>query len=189
MTAIGNAPATYGRRPSIRATRWFTPISNIEKLDPPDEIAHSTIRFHPDCPFGEERHPAMVCLVRGIVSNKPQAIHRTALSPDGIAIKRSGKTFRMCLAPVSGGAIKIDPDENVTMGLCIGEGSRRALPGGKWGCGRFGAPKARQALRIFQFSPASLVSTFSERTTRTWQGQKRARIAPPAGGPPGTQSS
>jgi putative DNA primase/helicase len=75
----------------------------------------------------------MVCLVRGVVSNKPQAIHRTALSPDGTAIKRSGKTFRMSLAPVSGGAIKLDPDEDVTQGLCIGEGIETCLAGRQMG--------------------------------------------------------
>lgn len=71
----------------------------------------------------------MVCLVRRIAANEPQAIHRTALSPDGIEIRRNGKTFRMSLGPVSGGAVKIDPDEAVTMGLCIGEGVETCLAG------------------------------------------------------------
>jgi putative DNA primase/helicase len=70
-------------------------------LDLPDEVAGEAIRFHPACPMGEEHHPAMVCLVRSIATNEPQAIHRTALSSDGIEIKRSGKTFRMSLGPVS----------------------------------------------------------------------------------------
>jgi putative DNA primase/helicase len=99
----------------------------------PDEAAIQTIRFHPNCPFVEERHPAMVCLVRGIVSNKPQAIHRTALTPEGRAIKRNGKTFRMSLGPVRGGAVKIDPDEDVTQGLCIGEGVETCLAGRQMG--------------------------------------------------------
>jgi hypothetical protein len=62
-------------------------------LDLPDEAAGEAIRFHPHCPFGEARHPAMVCLVRNIITNEPQAIHRTALTPDGTAIKHDGKTF------------------------------------------------------------------------------------------------
>ena len=58
-------------------------------LDLPGKVANEAIRFHPDCPFGTgERFPAMVCLVRNIVTNEPQAIHRTALAPDGTAIKR-----------------------------------------------------------------------------------------------------
>jgi putative DNA primase/helicase len=35
----------------------------------------------------------------------------------------------LSLGPVSGGAIKIDPDEDVTMGLCIGEGVETCLAG------------------------------------------------------------
>ena len=54
-----------------------------------------SIRFHAACPFNSERFPAMVCLVRNIVTNEPQGIHRTALAPDGTAVKRNGKTFRM----------------------------------------------------------------------------------------------
>jgi hypothetical protein len=98
----------------------------LRRLELPDEAAFKAVRFHPNCPFGEERHPAMVCLVRD-VTNEPMAIHRTALEPDGRAVKRNGKTFRMTLAPVKGGAIKIDLDENVTEGLVIGEGVETCL--------------------------------------------------------------
>jgi hypothetical protein len=45
-------------------------------LDLPPWAADEAIRFHPDCPFGSERFPAMVCLVRNILSNEPQAVHR-----------------------------------------------------------------------------------------------------------------
>jgi hypothetical protein len=102
-------------------------------LDLPDEAAFEAIRFHPDCPFMDERFPAMVCLVRNIVSNEPQAIHRTALAANGTAIKRNGKTFRMSLGAIAGGAIKIDPDEDVTQGVCIGEGFETCLAGRKMG--------------------------------------------------------
>ncbi|MCI0598594.1 MAG: toprim domain-containing protein [Beijerinckiaceae bacterium] len=97
------------------------------------EAAGEAIRFHPDCPFGFERFPAMVCLVRNILTNEPQGIHRTALAADGTAIKRDGKTFRLSLGPVAGGAIKLDPDEDVTQGLCIGEGVETCLAGRQMG--------------------------------------------------------
>ena len=42
------------------------------RLKLPDEAAVEAIRFHADCPFERERFPAMVCLVRNIISNKPQ---------------------------------------------------------------------------------------------------------------------
>jgi hypothetical protein len=56
-------------------------------------------------------------------------IHRTALTAGGPAVKRGGKTFRLSLGSTSGGAIKIDPDEDVTQGICIGEGLEMCLSG------------------------------------------------------------
>jgi putative DNA primase/helicase len=100
---------------------------NSRELELPDEVAGLVIRFHPSCPFGQERHPAMVCLVSNIVTDEPQAIHRTAMNPDGTAVKRDGKTYRLSLGPIAGGAIKLDADENVTQGLAIGEGVETCL--------------------------------------------------------------
>jgi putative DNA primase/helicase len=103
------------------------------RLELPDEPAFEAIRFHPACLFGSERFPAMVCLVRNIIANESQAVHRTALMPDGTAAKRNDKTFRMSLGPIAGGAIKLDPDEDVTQGLCIGEGVETCLAGRQMG--------------------------------------------------------
>jgi hypothetical protein len=75
------------------------------------------LRFHPACPFGSTKTPAMVALVRNIESNQPQAIHRTALD----------RTGKMSLGPISGGAIKLTPDEDVTIALGIAEGIETAL--------------------------------------------------------------
>ena len=103
-------------------------------LDLPDEAANEAIRFHPDCYFGpDERFPAMICLVRNIVTNEPQGVHRTALAPDWTAIKRNGRTFRKSLGAIGGGAIKIDPDEDIEQGLCIGEGVETCLAGRQMG--------------------------------------------------------
>ncbi|HEV7909743.1 MAG TPA: toprim domain-containing protein [Methylocella sp.] len=77
--------------------------------------------------------PAMVCLVRNIRTDEPQAIHRTALSPDGTAVKRNSKTFRMTLDPIADGAVKLDLDEDVTQGVCIAEGVETALAGRQMG--------------------------------------------------------
>lgn len=103
------------------------------RLKLPVEAANEAIRFHPDCQFGERRFPAMICLVRGIVTNEAQAVHRTALATDGTAVKRDGKTLRMSLGPIVGGAIKIDRDEDVTYGLVVGEGVETALAGRQLG--------------------------------------------------------
>jgi putative DNA primase/helicase len=90
------------------------------------------LRYHPACPFAGEKTPVMVALVRGIDSNVPQAIHRTALDRSGNKITIDGKD-RMALGPIAGGAVKLTSDENVTIALGIAEGietalSLRALP-------------------------------------------------------------
>jgi putative DNA primase/helicase len=102
-------------------------------LELPIEAANEAIRFHPACPFVAERFPAMICLVRNIRTDEMQAIQRTALSNDGPAIKRGGKTFRLTLGPIAGAAVKLDPDEEVTQGLCIGEGVETTLAGRQMG--------------------------------------------------------
>ena len=56
---------------------------------------------------------AMICLVRDVITNQPQAIHRTALDLDGNKIEICGDD-RLTYGPVRGGAIKLTPDENVT---------------------------------------------------------------------------
>jgi hypothetical protein len=95
-------------------------------LDLPDEAAGEAIRFHPACPFAGTRTPAMVCLVRDVVTNEPKAIHRTALSPDGRKATVKGHD-RLSLGPIGGGAIKLTPDPDVTTCLGIGEGLESTL--------------------------------------------------------------
>lgn len=85
-----------------------------------------SLRFHPECPFGTHRTPAMVALVRDVRTNQPRAIHRTALTLDGRKAAIGGND-RLTLGPVSGGAIKLTPDEDVTLCLGIGEGIESAL--------------------------------------------------------------
>jgi hypothetical protein len=95
-------------------------------LNLPETAAGAAIRFHPDCPFAGTRTPAMVCLVRDVRTNEPKAIHRTALSTDGDKVKVGGKS-RLALGPIAGGAIKLTPDEDVTICLGVGEGIETAL--------------------------------------------------------------
>ena len=95
-------------------------------LDLPEGIGDDVLRFHPQCPWRDEsdspmRVPAMLALFRSIEGNAPAAIHRTALTPDG------EKIGRKMLGPVKGAAIKLDPDEAVTISLAIGEGTETCL--------------------------------------------------------------
>jgi hypothetical protein len=88
--------------------------------------AASVIRFHSACPFDRQHTPAMLCLVRNIATDKPQAIHRTALSSTGEKLTINGKT-RLALGPTAGGAVKLTPDDEVTTCLGIGEGVESTL--------------------------------------------------------------
>jgi CHC2 zinc finger/Toprim domain len=88
------------------------------------DLEGDVLRFHPHCPFGGVSHPCMIALFRTITGgNKPVAIHRTALRSDGTKIDRR------TLGPVGSAAIKLTPDEDVTTGLCIGEGIETTLAG------------------------------------------------------------
>jgi hypothetical protein len=92
----------------------------------PAGAAGEAVRFHPCCPFAGERVPAMVGLVRDVVSSQPKAIHRTALTRDGRKAVVKGHS-RLSLGPVAGGAIKLSPDEDVTLCLGVGEGIESSL--------------------------------------------------------------
>jgi CHC2 zinc finger/Toprim domain len=83
------------------------------------------IRFHPACPFngGGNRCPCVVALYRNIVTNAPQAIHRTALGDGGI------KLGCLTYGPTGGAAIKLSDDTDVEQGLTIGEGIETTMAG------------------------------------------------------------
>jgi hypothetical protein len=84
-------------------------------------------KYHPNCPFGDERLPCMLALIREIKTNAPVAIHRTALT----AGERPERIDRKSLGPTAGGAIKISPDHEVHSGLLIGEGIETVLSASK----------------------------------------------------------
>jgi hypothetical protein len=91
-----------------------------------DGCAGHALRHHARCSFGGVHSPCLIALVRSIVDDKPQAIHRTALAPNGRKALVGGKD-RMALGPISGGAIKLTADESVTGCLGIAEGIETAL--------------------------------------------------------------
>lgn len=92
----------------------------------PPEAAGLTLRFHPACPFFGERVPAMVALVRNVRTDKPVAIHRTALDRQGRKVRVNGND-RGTFGPVKGGAIKLTPEDAVCECLGIGEGIESVL--------------------------------------------------------------
>jgi hypothetical protein len=131
QSSTGNALRLWGEARNRSGTLAETYLTG-RGIHLDEDFSH-VIRFHPACPFGKERSPALVSLIRNIESDKPQGIQRTALNADGTAIKRNGKTFRMTLGPAKGGAIKVDEDAHVTQGLCVGEGVESVLTGRQMG--------------------------------------------------------
>jgi hypothetical protein len=83
-------------------------------LDLPED--DHALRFYSPCAFGVGKYPCLIALFRDVLTNEPKAIHRIVLGPGGMLI---GKRM---LGRVGDCAIKIDEDENVTIGLSVGEG-------------------------------------------------------------------
>lgn len=88
-----------------------------------DDRAWESIRFHHALKLDGERVPAMVSLLRAITGDKPQAVIRCFLTPAGAKIRRAN------LGPSRGAVCKLDPDDEVTDGLFIGEGVETVLAG------------------------------------------------------------
>jgi hypothetical protein len=92
-----------------------------------EDIAN-VVKFHPKCPWREDENapviyvPAVVCAMRDIHTDKIVAAHRRRLTPEGQKVGKP-KMF----GPSGGAAVKIDPDESVTMGLAVGEGVETCL--------------------------------------------------------------
>ena len=76
----------------------------------------AVFRFHQRCVFGDEYLPCLLTLLRNIETDEPQAVHRTALTPDGQKIDRK------MLGPKAGAAIKLWPQSCILDRLVIGEG-------------------------------------------------------------------
>ena len=90
-------------------------------IEVPD-TALAVLAFHPACPWEGSRLPALVALVRDIVTDEPLGIHRTALSADGRKIDHP-----KALGAKSGGAIKLSSESGITTELTIGEGLETTL--------------------------------------------------------------
>jgi putative DNA primase/helicase len=87
----------------------------------PDDVAAGVIRYHPSLKYNGNTVGGMVALFRDIKTNIPCGVQRTFLDGEGC------KLGRAMLGRVKHAAIKIDADEDVTLGLTIGEGFETGL--------------------------------------------------------------
>jgi hypothetical protein len=118
-------------------------LHSHRKLDLPDDLAGTVLRFHPRCPFGKDetgrtvRVPALIAAFRHIRTNAITAIHRIGLNPD------AGKISRMMLGIAGGAAVKLRAPTNGT--LVIAEGVETSMAaqeldlGPAWALGSVGA--------------------------------------------------
>jgi hypothetical protein len=111
---------------------------NSRALELDDDLAGEVLRWHP-------RIGAMLGLFRNILTGEPQAISRTFLDREG---KKLGRKF---LGPVAGAAVMLDPFDEVTTGLHIGEGVETCMAARQLGlrpCWALGSAPAVAAFPI-----------------------------------------
>jgi hypothetical protein len=135
QTATKSSPST--KPPSDPLALWRasvdpagTPVETYLArrgvLEPAWAAFGHALRFHAACPFGGQRVPCMVALVSDIRTNKPQAVHRTAVDVEGNKTEIDGKS-RMALGPIANGCVRLTEDENLETCLAIAEGTETAL--------------------------------------------------------------
>ena len=132
-----------------------------------DNIAGEVIRFHSALKFKGAQVGATLALFRDIRTNEPCGIHRTFLDGAG------RKLDRKMLGRARDAAIKLDAEENVTLGLHVGEGVPASPHGSPASapCGR----SARQApSRRSRCCPGSRRS----RSLARWATAARTTVRP-----------
>jgi putative DNA primase/helicase len=103
------------------------------------DIVSNALRFHPLCPFGANRFPAMVASITNVISGEPTGVHRTALLDDGSGkrIMPDGQPAKMMMGLTKGAAVMFGRSDS-RMG--IAEGIETALSAQKifdmpvWAC-------------------------------------------------------
>ena len=140
-----------------------------------EDITGEVIRFHPTLRFDGELVGAMVALFRDITSNEPCGILRTFL--DGAGRKRD----RRMLGRTKNAAIKLDADENVTLGLIIGEGLETSLAAQLAGFHPVWALGSASAIAAFLFCQGSRRLLFSARLATGVRTAVRPEPVPRAG--------
>jgi hypothetical protein len=155
------------------------------------------LRFHPRCPRGAERLPAMLALMTDPATGEARGVHRTFLAPDGAKARPgpNGEPSKMMIG--CGGIVRLVPDDDVTLGLGVAEGIETALAvmqragwspvwatGSAGGMAGFPVLPGIVALTLFADADdkgAGLAA--AEACARRWRaaGREARNLAPPGG--------
>jgi putative DNA primase/helicase len=119
LLRIKRAQALWNEAADPRATMAAQYLMT-RALDLPDDLAGAVLRFHPRCPWRNERIPALLAAFRSIDDDDITAVHRIRLDQP----PRWPKADRRMLGLVYRAAVKFDP---VATTLIIGEGVETCL--------------------------------------------------------------
>jgi putative DNA primase/helicase len=91
-----------------------------------ETLSAGALRFHSSCPFGSSGLPAMIALVRNVITGEPMGIHRTALRDDGSGKREmpDAVSAKMILGRAKGAVVNL---QHVATRLGIAEGIETAL--------------------------------------------------------------
>ena len=101
----------------------------------PPWTANSDLQWHPNVKHGPSGHvgPALVGLITDIETGEPLSLHRTWLRPDGSGKAALEKPRLLLAAHRSNGVLRLWPDDEVTLGLVLGEGIESCLAAARGG--------------------------------------------------------
>lgn len=134
------------------------------------DIAGAVLRFHPSLKFNGGTTPGLIALFRDIRTDEPCGIHRTFLDREG------KKLDRKMLGRAKGAAIKLDSDENVTMGLTVGEGIESCMSGRLAGFTPSWALGSADAIAGFPALPGIECLTILGETDATGANERATKI-------------
>lgn len=113
----------WGASVALRGTVGAQYLQARGCTQPPED---GDLRFHPCLPHRPSgtTGPALVAIITDAITRKPLGLHRTWVAADG---SKPLKPAKMIIGAKHGGVVRLWPDEAVTTGLGIAEGTETAL--------------------------------------------------------------
>jgi phage/plasmid primase-like uncharacterized protein len=117
------APAIWSAAREPQGTpAWMYLFRRGVALEALPSRINEALRFHPDCPWHDERRMCLVALWTDTISGEARAIHRRPITPDG-----ENLGHWRAWGPTTGCVIRLWPDDEVSQDLVLGEGVETVL--------------------------------------------------------------